>query len=36
MNSRTINSQPTSAIHSRKDYNTQKTPYLRSRMSDTS
>ena len=30
------NSQPTYAIHSRKDYNTQKTPYLRSRMSDTS
>ena len=30
------NSQPTYAIHSRKDYNTQKTPYLRSGMSDTS
>uniref|UniRef100_A0A803NCT8 ATP synthase subunit alpha, mitochondrial n=1 Tax=Chenopodium quinoa TaxID=63459 RepID=A0A803NCT8_CHEQI len=28
------NSQPTSAIHSRKDYNTQKTPYLRSRMNE--
>lgn len=31
-----INSQPTYAIHSRKDYNTQKTPYLRSGMSDKS
>lgn len=32
------NSQPTYAIHSRKDYNTEKTPYLnlRSGMSDTS
>nr|YP_010426615.1 transport membrane protein [Scutellaria franchetiana]USM11302.1 transport membrane protein [Scutellaria franchetiana] len=30
------NSQPTYAIHSRKDYNTQKTPYLRIGMSDTS
>lgn len=30
------NSQPTDVIHSRKDYNTQKTPYLRSGMSDTS
>ena len=30
------NSQPTYAIHPRKDYNTQKTPYLRSGMSDTS
>ena len=29
-------SQPTYGIHSRKDYNTQKTPYLRSEMSDTS
>lgn len=29
------NSQPTYAIHSRKDSNTQKTPYLRSGMSDT-
>ena len=30
------NSQPTYAIHSRKDYNTEKTPYLRSGISDTS
>lgn len=30
------NSQPTYAIHPRKDSNTQKTPYLRSGMSDTS
>lgn len=30
------NSQPTYAIHSRQNYNTQKTPYLRSGMSDTS
>ncbi|CAK9187011.1 unnamed protein product, partial [Ilex paraguariensis] len=30
------NSQPTYSIHSHKDYNTQKTPYLRSGMSDTS
>ena len=36
INSFPRNSQPTYAIHSHKDYNTQRTPYLRSGMSDTS
>ncbi|KAH7511378.1 hypothetical protein FEM48_ZijujUnG0020500 [Ziziphus jujuba var. spinosa] len=36
INSFPRNSQPTYAIHSYKDSNTQKTPYLRSGMSDTS